>query len=79
MKNTQATIQRKGKVTIPSYIRKQLQLETGNKLEFVVRGNSFVVTPINKYLKSLKGILPKPKRAFTIEEMNEAIKEGFVN
>jgi len=77
MKPAHATITSKGQITIPSYVRERLQLVSGNRLEFIIVNNSFLVIPINKSLKSLKGILPKPKRAFTVEEMNEAIKDGY--
>jgi antitoxin PrlF len=77
MKKLQTTITSKGQITIPSYIREKLHLVSGNKLEFVIGDNSFVVIPINKSAKSLRGILPKPGRSFTIEEMNETIKDAY--
>ena len=77
MKIAQATITSKGQITIPSYIRKKLHLETGNKLEFMIKDSSFIVIPINNSLKSLKGILPKPKKSFSVEEMNETIKDAY--
>lgn len=72
-----ATITSKGQITIPSVIRDQLNLVSGNKLEFIARENDFVVIPINKSVKKLQGILPKPKKSLSIDEMNEVIKDSY--
>ena len=77
MRTSEATVTSKGQVTIPSYIRKKLHLVSGNKLEFVVMDGSFIVIPINKSIKTLRGILPKPKKSFSVEEMNEAIRGAY--
>lgn len=77
MKTSQATVTSKGQITIPSIIREKLHLVSGNKLEFIVRDNDFVVIPINKSLKKLKGILPKPNKTLSIDEMNEVIKDSY--
>lgn len=77
MKAQYATITSKGQITIPSYIRNQLQLISGNKLEFVIKDNSFVVIPINKSVKALQGVLPEPKTSLSVEEMNEVIKRVY--
>ncbi len=77
MQRKYATITSKGQVTIPAYIRKKLRLLSGNKLEFIVRGDSFEVLPINKSVSSLRGILPKPEKSLTIEEMDEAIRGAY--
>ncbi len=77
MKNHASTLTTKGQVTIPSYIRNKLHLEAGQRLEFFIQEESFVVIPINRSLKSLKGILPKPKSSLSIEEMNNVIRESY--
>ncbi|MFP3017734.1 MAG: AbrB/MazE/SpoVT family DNA-binding domain-containing protein [Candidatus Tisiphia sp.] len=77
MKAHCSTVTSKGQVTIPSYIRKKLHLSFGSKLEFIMQDGSFIVVPINKPIKNLKGILPKPKTPLSIEDMNEAIKSGY--
>ena len=35
--------------------------------------------PINKSVKELQGILPKPKKSLTIEAMDEIIRSDFVS
>ncbi|WP_375332224.1 AbrB/MazE/SpoVT family DNA-binding domain-containing protein [Candidatus Tisiphia endosymbiont of Temnostethus pusillus] len=77
MKSQYSTVTSKGQVTIPSYIRNKLHLSSGSKLEFIIQDGSFIVVPINKPVKNLKGILPKPKTPLSIEDMNESIKSGY--
>ena len=64
----------KGQVTIPIDIRNELHLTSGNELQFFVINGSLVVVPINRSVTSLRGILPKPSKSLTIEEMDEVIK-----
>lgn len=42
-----------------------------------MQGDVFIVIPINKEVKNLKGILPKPKVSLSIEEMSEVIKGSY--
>jgi antitoxin PrlF len=62
-----------GQVTIPAEIITALQLKPGTRIAFINRGDSIVMTPINKSLKDLKGILPKPDRALSLEEIDELL------
>jgi antitoxin PrlF len=76
----QATMTSKGQVTIPQEIRERLRLRNGQELQFTTEtGNRVVMTPVFKRLGELVGILPKPKRIATIEEMNEAIRNAAVD
>jgi antitoxin PrlF len=77
MKNNYATITSKGQITIPSAIRNKMHLSSGSKLEFIQQGEHILIIPINKSVKSLKGMLPKPDVAFSIEEMNKIIKDKY--
>lgn len=72
-----ATLTSKGQVTFPKAIRERLRLEAGDKVEFTFdnKGN-LIVIPVTASVKRLKGILPKPDRPITLEEMDEAIAEG---
>jgi antitoxin PrlF len=51
-----------------------MQLDVGSKLEFINKGDFIVMIPMNKSLKDLKGILPKPDKALSCEEMDEIIR-----
>jgi antitoxin PrlF len=75
----EATVTNKGKVTIPRAIREQLRLRDGHKVRFAIDGDRAVVTPIGTKLSDLVGILGKPKRSATLEEMDEAIRRHAVN
>ncbi len=77
MKSQCSTVTSKRQVTIPSYIRNKLHLSSSSKLEFIIQDGSFIVVPINKPVKNLKGILPKPKTPLSIEDMNESIKSRY--
>jgi len=77
MKSQYSTLTSKGQITIPSYIRNKLSITAGSKLELIMQGDVFIVIPINKEVKNLKGILPKPKVSLSIEEMSEVIKGSY--
>jgi AbrB family looped-hinge helix DNA binding protein len=71
---TTATLTSKGQVTIPAEIRQRLGLATGDRLEFVeLDGGGFAIQPANCDVKSLKGLLRKPARPVSIDDMNVAI------
>ena len=75
----EATITSKGQVTIPKELREQLRLRSGHRLRFTVdNANRAVIVPVSKRLSDLAGILPKPKRIATLEEMEEAIRGAAV-
>ncbi|MGI4861758.1 MAG: AbrB/MazE/SpoVT family DNA-binding domain-containing protein [Janthinobacterium lividum] len=72
-----ATMTSKGQVTIPVDVRHQLGLETGDQIEFSFNEATgrYEVYPATRVLASLKGIVKKPAKAVSIEDMNRAIAE----
>jgi antitoxin PrlF len=73
---TTATITSKGQVTIPKDVRTRLGVDTGDRVEFVeIQEGVFQIMAANQDVQALKGIVPKPKKPVTIEEMNQAIAE----
>ena len=69
----------KGQVTIPKAVRDRLGLRSGVTLHFWVDPTGrIVVTPLTLGIDDLIGILPKPGRPLTIDEINEAIAEAPV-
>lgn len=75
----EATITSKGQVTIPQEVRDRLRLRSGQKVRFAIEDeNRAVITPASPRLSDLAGILGKPKRTATLEEMDEAIRNGAV-
>ena len=74
------TLTSKGQLTMPKEIRDKLNLQPGDKIRFVMLDDGTLYgIPLNRSLKDLKGILPKPERALTIEEMDEAIAQAIID
>lgn len=70
-----STLTHKGQTTIPIQIRTYLGIHPGDKLEFFVDDDGrVIVTPLTSDVTQLKGMLPKPKKTVSIEEMNKVIK-----
>lgn len=69
-----ATLTSKGQITIPSKVRSALGLATGDRVEFVeVAEGQFSIIPATKSVKSLKGIVSKPAKPVSLEDMQRAI------
>ena len=70
-----STITSKGQTTIPKDVRDRLHLKAGDRVEFVVRDDgSALMVPATLPVTSLRGILPAPARAVTLDEMDRAIR-----
>ena len=73
---TTATITSKGQVTIPKDVRTRLGVGTGDRVEFVeIQDGVFQVVAATQDVQALKGIVPKPKKPVTIEDMKQAVTE----
>jgi antitoxin PrlF len=69
-----ATVTSKGQITIPKKIRDLLNLETGDRVDFVVEGDRVVLRPGTGDLRALRGLLHRPGRApVSVEAMANAI------
>jgi antitoxin PrlF len=74
---TTATITSKGQITIPKEVRERLGVEAGDRLEFVEEEKGvYKVVAATKDVRHLKGIIPKPARPVSVEEMNRAIRRS---
>jgi len=72
---SKATLTSKGQVTIPASVRRRLGVKPGDRVEFVEMENGvFQLVATSRDIRSLKGVVPKPAKAVTIEEMNETIE-----
>ena len=71
-----ATLTSKGQITIPVSVRRQLALNTGDRVTFVVADNRAEMVPLSRTVQSLKTILPKPKRRLSLAEMDAALARG---
>lgn len=69
-----ATLTSKGQVTIPARVRAALGLESGSRIEFIETANGeFLIIPSTSSILELKGMLRKPAKAVSIDDMNMAI------
>jgi AbrB family looped-hinge helix DNA binding protein len=70
-----AVLTSKGQVTIPAEVRRRMGIDTGDRIEFVeVEGGGFVIKPAVDDVRSLKGLLKKPDKPVSVEEMDAAIR-----
>ncbi|HOW46338.1 MAG TPA: AbrB/MazE/SpoVT family DNA-binding domain-containing protein [Rubrivivax sp.] len=69
-----ATLTVKGQITIPVDVRRALNVEAGDRVEFVqIEPGRFELIAATRSVRELKGRFGKPKRAVSIDEMNAAI------
>jgi AbrB family looped-hinge helix DNA binding protein len=72
---TTATMTSKGQVTIPLKIRQRLGLETGDRIEFVeLDSGAYAIKPAVDDVRSLKGLLRKPAKPVSVENMSAAVR-----
>ena len=71
---TTATVTSKGQITIPANVRTSLNVEAGDRIEFVeIEPGRYEVIAATRSVRELKGMFGKPKRPVSIEAMNAAI------
>lgn len=72
----EATLTSKGQITIPKAVRDTLKLHVGDRLEFLVDTDGSVrMVPATRPVTDLKGLLPRPARALSLEEIDAVIAE----
>ncbi len=70
-----ATVTSKGQITIPASVRQRLGLATGDRVEFVeITPGEFALKAATQDVRSLKGLIAKPKKPVAIDAMNQAIR-----
>lgn len=71
---TTATLTSKGQITLPKVVRERLGVEAGDKVEFVeTEPGVFRVIAATRDVRDLKGVVPKPAKPVTVEEMGRVI------
>jgi antitoxin PrlF len=70
-----ATVTSKGQVTLPKSVRDRLGVEAGDRLEFIESEQGFLVVAATRDIRSLKGIIGRPKKPVALEDMNSAIEK----
>jgi antitoxin PrlF len=71
-----ATLTSKGQITIPVEVRNELQVDTGDRVEFVqIAPGRYEVVAATGEVTALKGMFGKVRKAVSIEAMNAAIAQ----
>lgn len=69
-----ATMTTKGQVTIPASVRAALGIKAGDRVEFVqIESGRFELVPATNAVTALKGLVRKPEKPVTVDDMNKAI------
>jgi antitoxin PrlF len=72
---TTATLSSKGQITIPASVRQALQVDTGDRVEFVeVEPGKFLFLAANRSVTELKGMFGKAAKTVSVKDMNRAIE-----
>jgi AbrB family looped-hinge helix DNA binding protein len=69
-----ATLTSKGQITIPADVRRDMNVDAGDRVEFVqVEPGRYELIAATRSIRELKGMFGKAKRRVSVEEMNAAI------
>jgi antitoxin PrlF len=76
--SVELTVSPKGQVTLPQEFREHLGVKAGGALRCTLEEDGRVyVEPPKAGLQELFGMLGKPKRSFTLEEIDEGVAKGI--
>ena len=68
---SEAKVTSKVQITLPKEIRTKLGLKQGDRVRFVIEDDGRVrLLPAKRDISELVGILPRPKRSISLEEMD---------
>jgi AbrB family looped-hinge helix DNA binding protein len=71
----EATLSSKGQATIPKAVRERLCLQPGDRFKFFFHPDGVIILP-KIPTSRLKGIIPKPARSISLEDIDTAIEAG---
>lgn len=72
---TYSTITSKGQTTVPAKLRAMWGLNAGDRIEYIAMpGGQILLKPLIQDVRTLKGMLEKPKKPVSIDQMNQAIR-----
>ena len=68
------TLTSKGQITIPIDVRNRMNVNTGDRVEFIEIGlGRFELVAATRSVRELKGMFGKPSKKVSIDDMNKAI------
>ena len=71
---TTVTVTSKRQLTIPAEVRLALQLNAGDRIEFVqIEPGQFLIVAANRCVTALKGMFGKTQKKVLISDMNSVI------
>lgn len=74
-----AKLTSKGQLVIPQPVRQHLQLQPGDRVDFLIQDDGeVVVRSAVDDVRALKGILPKPATPVSLEDMDGAIRHSAI-
>ena len=71
----EATLSSKGQAIIPKAVRERLHLKPGDRFKFFFHPDGVIILP-KIPTSRLKGVIPKPARPASLEEIDAAIEAG---
>jgi len=71
----EATLSSKGQATIPKAVRERLHLKPGDRFKSFFHPDGVIILP-KIPTSRLKGIIPKPARPVSLDEIDAAIEAG---
>jgi antitoxin PrlF len=71
----EAILSSKGQATIPKAVRERLHLKPGDRFKFFFHPDGVIILP-KIPTSRLKGIIPKPARPVSLNEIDAAIEAG---
>jgi antitoxin PrlF len=71
----EATLSSKGQATIPKAVRERLHLKPGDRFKFFFHPDGVIILP-KISTSRLKGIIPKPSRPVSLEDIDAVIEAG---
>lgn len=71
----EATLSSKGQATIPKAVRDRLHLKSGDRFKFFFHADGVIILP-KIPTSRLRGVIPRPARPVSLEEIDAAIVAG---
>jgi AbrB family looped-hinge helix DNA binding protein len=69
-----AVLTSKGQITLPKDVRAKLGVEAGDRVEFIeTQDGVFTLVAATRDVRELKGLIGKPARKVSVEDMGRAI------
>jgi antitoxin PrlF len=74
-----AVVTSKGQITIPKPVRDGLGVETGDRVEFVeLERGVYSVVAATRDIRALKGVIPRPAKPVSVDDMNRVVRRHAV-